>query len=347
MTLLIVAIILALMIAGFLVYHSAFRYKPDSVESISVMGKGKTDTVPGCQLGFYTWNIGYAGLGKEMDFFYEGGKMVRPDKVCYIRYRNGILNQLTTLHHADFMLLQEVDTYSARSYRENQVNLIATSLPGYAMFFALNYKVGFVPLPVRSPMGTVESGILTLSGINPVAAQRFAFPSHYSWPKRLFMLNRCFLVTRYNTSKGYQLVVVNTHNSAFDDAAEMRVKELKMLKEFMIRESGKGNYVVVGGDWNQNPVPYDHKAIIDGNKAYSIIPPIPPDFLPEGWMWVYDPARPSNRNVNVPFSKGKTGTTIIDFFVISPNIELKTVHTVESGFAYSDHQPVGMIVELK
>jgi len=78
----------------------------------------------------------------------------------------------------------------------------------------------------------------------------------------------------------------------------------------------------------------------------EIEPVIEPDFFPEGWQWVFDPEVPSNRDVNQPYTKGKTPTTIIDFFVVSPNLEVIDVKTQDLGFEWSDHHPVRMRFRL-
>ena len=54
--------------------------------------------------------MGYYGLGEHSDFFYDGGKDVRPNPNNYDKYWNGM--QFTSLNIAMtkiFMLLQEVD----------------------------------------------------------------------------------------------------------------------------------------------------------------------------------------------------------------------------------------------
>jgi len=193
----------------------------------------------------------------------------------------------------------------------------------------------------------VKAGLLTLSRYKPLEAVRYNFPSTYSWPKRLFMIDRGFILTRYKVSNGKQLVIINTHNSPYSDAADMRTKELNMLKEIIEREYALGNYVITGGDWNQNPIAFDPASIKDGNRVKEITPGIPADFLPGEYTWAFDPKYPTNRDVNEPYSKGKTPTTIIDFFILSPNISLLTANTLQTNFEFSDHQPVGMIVELK
>lgn len=339
---------IVLCVVVFLVYATATDFKPAATESINVTAPASIQPIiPAGRIELFTWNIGYCGLGSEMDFFYEGGKMVRPSKAYYKQCREGVIGQLKSFGQPGFILLQEVDWQAARTHNDMQASNIEASMPDYASTFATNYKVPFVPMPLSSPMGKVNSGILTLSHYKPVEATRYQFPSAYSWPKKLFLLDRCFLLTRYNVSNGKQLVVINTHNSAYADAVELRAKELNLLKNLFETEYAKGNYVIAGGDWNQNPVPYKADSIRDGNVTYAITPGIPPDFLPQGFTWAYDPRYPTNRNVDTPYTNGRTPTTLIDFFVLSPNISLISTNTIQTGFEFADHQPVGMVVELK
>ncbi len=333
--------------ASFLTYVTITDFQPSEKETLIIKKNTLPHTVPLGKLSLYTWNIGYCGLGSAMDFFYEGGTMVMPDKSYYSKCRGGVLSKVKAFDNPDFIFIQEVDFRAHRTYEDDQVERFEEAFRGYAAFFAINYKVPFVPVPASSPMGRVESGILTLTHYRPAEAVRYSFPSTYSWPKRLFLLDRCCMLTRYNVSNGKQLVLINTHNSAYDDAAEMRAEELKLLKEIILNEYAKGNYVIAGGDWNQNPVPFNKDSIKDGNLSKVISPGIPGDFLPAGFTWAYDPKFPTNRDVDKPYSKGRTLTTVIDFFVLSPNINLLSANALQTGFEFSDHQPVRVEVELK
>ena len=61
----------------------------------------------------------------------------------------------------------------------------------------------------------------------------------------------------------------------------------------------------------------------------------------------YDDAGiPTNRKTKTTYTPGQTFVTTIDFYLISPNVKVRKVRTVDTGFAYSDHQPVWMEVEL-
>ena len=85
--------------------------------------------------------------------------------------------------------------------------------------------------------------------------------------------------------------------------------------------------------------------INSGDPARTIDTPIDAGFLP-GWEFVFDSSLPSNRDVDTPYIKGKTKTTIIDFFVVSPNVKVKLIRTISAGFEYSDHNPILMKAEL-
>lgn len=344
----VIIILLAVFLAfgGFLAWATFTAYHPDAVETVPIKGEGLPVSAMRDTISLITWNIGYAGLGQEMDFFYEGGKRVRPAASEYQRYLNGVLGSLAEVDRPDFVLIQEIDKKAKRSYYKDEVALFDSLFSGYYSSYATNYDVGFVPVPITEPMGQVHAGITILGRYRSDDARRVAFPSAYAWPKRLFMLDRCFLITRYKLTSGKELILINTHNSAFDDAADMRKQELALLRKTMLDEFDSGNYVIVGGDWNQNPLPFDPAAITDGNKAYRITPSIPANFMPDGWKWAFDPKRATNRNVNEPYQKGRTGTTIIDFFVLSPNMKMVEVKTIPQGFLFSDHQAVQLKVSF-
>jgi endonuclease/exonuclease/phosphatase family metal-dependent hydrolase len=270
---------------------------------------------------------------------------VRPLPEQYENYRQAILKRIISFDTTAFILLQEVDTLSRRSYYENQFRSITQSMPSFRSYFGVNYD-SWVPVPPQRPMGKVKSGLVTLSKFLPSTVKRVSFESSYSWPMRLFQLKRCYLETRYNTTDGKELVLINTHNSAFDDAASLREKELNTLRSRMLDEYAKGNYVIIGGDWNQNPASFDSTFVLTTYKSKTIKPGIPEDFTPEGWKYAYDPLHTTNRDVNIPYTEGETITSLIDFFVISPKVNLQYVKTVQTGFVEADHQPVVMRVVL-
>ena len=294
---------------------------------------------------FMTWNLGYFGLGDEMDFFYDGGKGVRPSREKYYEYEKAGLDFIRKNDTLDFLLFQEVDRHSGRTYQQDQYQKLSNTLPNHGSAFGLNYEVFFVPQPLTQPMGKVKSGITLFSRFSPGECYRMALPGQYAWPVQLFMLDRCFILARYPLSGGKELVVINTHNEAFDKG-DMRHQQLQYLSSVMLDEYRKGNYVVAGGDWNMNPPGYEKQDISEGYVPRSINPEPDPEAFPKGWKWVYDPDTPTNRDVDQPYVEGVTPVTIIDFFVHSPNVKSLEVHTLDLGFRWSDHNPVMMRCRL-
>lgn len=331
--------------AGVLIYATITEFKPDATEAIPVKNN-KTDLVPlRHELTFLTWNIGYGGLGKEMDFFYEGGKMVRPDQYLGEKYILGIKEFIASNDSIDFILLQEVDFHSKRSYFFDQAELLSKMRAGFSTVEAVNYQSPFVPVPYLNPMGKVNSGIVTMAKYFPVESIRISTPGTYSWPKRLFMLKRCLLVSTFNLVNGKRLVVYNIHNSAFDDADALRDEELNLIRTNATQEYQKGNYVIIGGDWNQNPP----ALAMNSTVPYKVktLRPIPTDLMSAEWKWAFDSNLPTNRDVDQPFNKDSTSCQLIDFFLVSPNIDLIQIRTIDLEFENSDHLPVMMKIELK
>ncbi len=62
--------------------------------------------------------------------------------------------------------------------------------------------------------------------------------------------------------------------------------------------------------------------------------------MPADWKWVYANNVPTNRRVATPYDKSTTPTTVIDFFLVSPNIENISIENIDLDFQHSDHQPV-------
>ena len=159
-------------------------------------------------------------------------------------------------------------------------------------------------------------------------------------------------VQRYPTSlvSGKELVVVNTHNSAYD-GGYLKPLEMTYLKGFLLAEYEKGNYVVVGGDWNQNPpgVSNDQVSIAAGVLPSTSYQPsqIDEKFMPGNWQWVFDPTVPTSRSLVDVLDYGRTSVALIDYYLISPNIEAIEVKGFNLKFQYSDHNPVMMNIRLK
>jgi endonuclease/exonuclease/phosphatase family metal-dependent hydrolase len=289
-----------------------------------------------------SWNVGFFGLGEESDFFYDGGNDVFQSKKTVAKNMNGVLDFVNQNPSIDFFLFQEVDSFSWRSQKLNFLEEVDLLEETYQSHFGLNYASKFVPIPIANPMGPTYGGLFSMSRYVVEEAFRYDLRTESLWPKRLFFLKRCFLTQRIQLTEK-DLVVVNIHNSAYDKSGEKKNKEMSQLLNFATSEYQKGNAVVIGGDWNQSPPNYEPKDMPESflNARFTDAD------IPEGWKWVEDVNTPTNRKLDKPYSQELSHTSVIDHFLVSPNVQVDSVAVIGMDFAYSDHQPVYLKVTIK
>lgn len=345
-----------LYVGGVLLHGTLTDWQPEGNTDLELDATNAPTIISDSVISLAIWNIGYSGLGEESDFFYDnggfflsGGHMIRPTEDLVTKNRDGA-TLFTESTQADFFLFQEVDIDSKRSYHVNQMEALQAKVPEFAAYYAPNYRVQRVPIPVLEPWrayGKVEGGLVSLSRWQPKEAIRMQLPGKFGWPTRIFQLDRCLLLSRFATAAGPELVVINAHLSAYDKGGVLKKQQMAFLKELVLAEYDKGNYVIVGADWNQCPPNFQFDSFMPGkNDGYSQTN-IPADFLPEDWQWIYDPTVPSNRKLRNPYDAEISFQTLIDFYLISPNLQARRVKTIDQQFRFSDHQPVWVEVELK
>ena len=290
-------------------------------------------------LTLLTWNIGYAGLGAEMDFFYDGGTRMRTSYAHTKDNLHGIIHTIDSLD-ADIILLQEVDTTSRRTYRINELDTLRHHFPEYYIYFAANYHVRYVPLPLTNPTGRVTAGLVIMSRLKPEKVLRVGYKAQLGWPIRLFELKRCFMAASYQLPNGQPLVVVNTHNSAYGKG-DIRTAQTKELARYLQGCQSAGYSSVTGGDWNQYPPGYTPTTAELSDPDFQPMP-VADTLFDRSWQWASDLTTPSLRYLNQPYDSTVSTRTITDFFLLSPGIELLSVHTEPLSFANSDHNPVAI-----
>ncbi|MEM9990253.1 MAG: endonuclease/exonuclease/phosphatase family protein [Bacteroidota bacterium] len=349
--------VLFLLYVGICVGHGTFTdFQPQEEITLDIQNSVAANAIADSTLSFLIWNVGYGGLGAKSDFFFDdqrmllaGDKMVRSPKALVEDYLQQ-QEQFLAGQVADFYLLQEVDVASKRSHYTNELTRFAKLFPTYEYTFAPNYKVQRVPLPVLEPfnvMGKMLAGLGTYSRYAATEAKRLQLPGEFAWPDRIFQLDRCLGLHRYNLQNGKELVVLNVHNSAYDKGGKMKVQQMDYFKKLVLEEYAKGNYVVAGGDWNQCPPDFPFDKFMPGRSGRFTQTNIAADFLPADWTWAYDASTPSNRKLPTKYKAGESFVTTIDFYVVSPNVEVQSIQTTDLQFQASDHQPIYLRVKLK
>jgi len=340
---LILVFLLLIGFAGLLVFSSITDFDPKKIIETDIKRNESSAILPDT-LSVLIWNIGYMGLGADVDFFNDGGKNVRANEALSSKYRNGIIQFLSeTKSSVDFMLLQEVDFDSKRSYHINQSLAIDSALSDFSSSVAVNYNVQFVPVPFQipyTPYGKTYGGLQNVGRFNPSKSTRVQYPGGFSWPTKLYMLDRCALEWRFPLKNGKEFILVNTHNTAYDETGEIKKVEMTFMKARYESETKNGNLVVIGGDWNQTPpgVSSDQfsKRIQPGYTAQSLTK----DILPNGFKTAYDVSTATNRSNVTAYEPGQSYTTLIDYFMFSPGVDLIEISAIDLRFQWSDHQPV-------
>ncbi|MEO1514860.1 MAG: endonuclease/exonuclease/phosphatase family protein [Bacteroidota bacterium] len=346
-----------LYVAVILIHGSLTNYSPPPVLPLSPHGDVMAPNLPvDSSFRIISWNIGYAGLGAEATFFYSGGgfftsggRMVHPTQALNQQFTSGILDLLSR-EEADFYLLQEVDRESSRSYFANQHELIEKRLAGTVNTFAVNYDVKRVPAPILQPWsayGKTLSGLSTFSRHHLANAERISLPGRSAWPTHLFQLDRCVAVHDIPLENGKKLILVNVHNAAFDKTGAIRAMQMKFLKELLQKEYEAGHYVIAGGDWNQSPPFFDNQRLNDGRRPNFRSPNMPPELFPDTWQWIYDPTQATVRDNSQVYNEQDNYVRLIDYFLISPNVQALKVRCIDQQFRFSDHQPVSLEFRLQ
>lgn len=339
--LLIVIVVPALCYALLLGYLTLDEYNPESIEEVEPVHNEKTTFNPDESYTIMTWNIGYAGLDANDDFFMDGGKDVLSNTAAEIDENIEGIRETINKISPDFIYLQEVDRKSDRSHKKDEVQIIASDIDGVSSAFAYNYKIFYIPYPFP-PLGRMESGLLTLSGYNIESASRVALPCPFEWPSKIVNLKRCLLVSRLPVGdSGKELVLVNLHLEAYD-TGEGKVLQTALLKAYLDNEIKKGNYVIAGGDFNQSFSNIDTSKYprYEGNWQPGIIDA---DGFLNNFQICMDTDVPSCRSLAAPYEGADVSNFqfyVIDGFLVSHNLKIEDFYVLDDKFEYSDHNPI-------
>ncbi len=354
---------------GFVLTLQIFEYRPADTTSLEMdysMDYLLSSQIKVVELDetikVLTFNTGYASLSETEDFVMDGGTKGRMDSLEEVEANMAGIASILEREAADIYLLQEVDTDSSRSYHTNQY-LYYQEILGTSSVLAYNYRCIFVPFPFdpSQMMGKVNSGIATYTDYVTNSATRIQLPGSFSWPLRLANLKRALLITRYSIEDSdVELVVINVHLSAYDDGT-MRIQETQALQDIMQEEYQAGNYVLVGGDFNQtfpeavdvtydsdsDTYTYDYLYALKDPSLWQAYPIDGDWFDANNFLFGIDTVTPTCRLLNQPYDSINLENNqyyVIDGFIVSANITIQTVETLAEEFVYSDHNPV--VIEI-
>jgi endonuclease/exonuclease/phosphatase family metal-dependent hydrolase len=328
-----------------------------------------------------TFNIGFGANDRAYSFFMSEGRTVEGDSTKGLMSRatdeDAVKRNMEAAISAalgqrpDIAIFQEVDRDAGRSYKVDEFRMISRAFGemagasgdekgAFAEAYATNFHTGWLLWPPARPMGMVkDSGIATYSAYEVNSAERLSLPVIESFPHKFFDLDRCFMVTRFPVSGADagenpgsadaegELVVINVHLSTFESGNKVHGEQLKRLAEVMEEEAAKGNWVIVGGDWNQC-FPGSADAFTGRMETPSWAKPLDEAALPEGFSLVTaDNADvvATCRDSSIPWTPGVSYETIIDGWIVSENVSAAS-ENVDAGYEASDHNPVSLTFTL-
>ena len=344
----IVALVLA--VAIYVIYFVSSYSRLDSVIDLEVQNLPgvETEVKRNTIYTATTLNIGFGAYSQDFSFFMDGGDESRGRSEDEVNRNIDSLAQAAFNTDANFLFFQEVDTDADRSFHINQKEKLSNLFYGLSTVYAQNYQSPYIFYPVFSPHGASESGMMTMSDFKIESATRYSIPVSDSFSKYLD-LDRCYTKSTVSAEGGKKLVLYNVHMSAYGAGEDVRRAQFEMLFEDMEKEYKKGNYCIVGGDFNCD-FTGDSVEKLNGKDApsYEWAKPFPDELLPQGFSKCtdYKSLEPSCRNCDSPYEKGNY-TIVVDGFLVSENVEAVKVENIDTEFTYSDHNPVVLVFKLK
>lgn len=345
--------LLLLIIIGYLIYVFAAYYRLEDNLLLPVEYSGDSPGSEAAQTErtyrIVSANIGFGAYSDDYSFFMDGGEESRARSAeAVVENVSGSMAAVAALQ-PDVLLLQEVDTNGTRSWHVNEAGLALQKLAENGVdnvyyTYAQNYDSPYLFYPLSSPHGSNQAGIVTLSHLELQDAVRRSLPIEGGFMKFLD-LDRCYSKQRIAVENGKDLVLYNLHLSAYTSDPSTATNQLLLLFEDMCSEYAQGNYVVGGGDFNKDLLGNSSDYFDCGELEDNWAQPIPAELIPEEIQLVapFDETAPvpSCRNADAPYGADSFVLTV-DGFLASANVEVVAARVLDTGFRWSDHNPVFM-----
>ena len=367
----IILLALVIVLSAYIIYlYASYHRIPDNqelqVEEISQNTEAGNELTTEKNYSALTYNIGFGAYTPDFSFFMDGGKSSWAKSKDSVKETIKGAGELVASKDPDFALVQEIDLDATRSYHVNEYSILKENIPAYNCVFAQNYDSAFLFYPFTQPHGKSKAGLALFSKYPITGSLRRSFPISTSFTK-FFDLDRCYSISRVPVDNGKELVIFELHMSAYGNSDAIREGQIRMLSEDMQKEYEAGNYVICGGDFNHDLKAADTQSKAsdasnntqtdsgDSAEPESWAYPFPRSELPEHFSFCLDQLSEdeknnlwnSARNADMEYVPGETYTVTLDGFIISDNVECTKYENVNTGYSYSDHDPVYMEFQLK
>ena len=241
-----------------------------------------------------------------------------------------------------FILFQNVDHSSTRSDKKEETEVIASTFVHYSKMYCPNYKTMYEFWPIGNFRGMRNSGFYTLSKYHVNDSYRKLLPCSEHMPAKFFAKSACVSVNVIPVSgSDRDLYIVNVDFSDYPSGASWNA-QYEHLKEILAGAVERDEFIVIGGNFQANLT--DSANHLSANSDNE--PVLDASVIWEGFHMVV----PSNANelyTKIEENKKFTDSAkwIQDGFIVSDNIEA-TAQIIDTGFRYSNHNPVELSFKL-
>lgn len=348
-SLLIIIIAILLLIIGYFAYVLISYHRIEDNQPLEITGTPQYKSInTAVDYRIVSANLGFGAYSADYSFFMDGGsESWAYSKEAVKENITGSTDNIYSLN-PDIILLQEVDLNSTRSYHVDEEQLILDRLASKnfkntCYTFAINYDSPFLMYPLTQPHGKSLAGLLTLSTFDISDSIRRQLPIEEGLSK-LIDLDRCYSKNIIPVANGKNLVIYNVHLSAYTTDESTATEQVIMLNEDMTKELIAGNYIIAGGDMNKD-VLGNSSEYFGTESTENWAQPFPEECLSDNLSLIgpLDKDNPvaSCRNADSAYTENSFVITI-DGFIVSNNITVQKASVLDTGFMYSDHNPVYM-----
>lgn len=293
-----------------------------------------------------TYDIGYGTKTAKFSSYFDGGADIKASSEENVMANICGITDVINRSGADYVLLQEVDTDSSRSYGVNELELVNRFVYGYYYSGAKMAESMYIPYPVLKPQGVKNTLMLTYSRSAMSESVRRTLPMS-SDVLNMADYDKCYTLSRIPLANERDLVIYNVHLSSIVNNQEIYEEQLDAILKDMQREFDMGNYVICGGDFGRNLKNDTSEANYDWAKDFPVWK-LTKDF---NIGFLVSPASTvghnTRRNCEKPYEKGETFTATTDGFIVSSNVRVNFYSNADWGYEFSDHDPVIMQFFLK
>ncbi|WP_122465438.1 endonuclease/exonuclease/phosphatase family protein [Brevundimonas lutea] len=311
---------------------------PSTATDLSIVRPTTAPASPTDTLSIVTWNLGYAGLGRNADFFADGGKAYLPPGRADTKANRDAIAAWLAASDADVILTQENASASVVNWWVDLKGAIASRLPDHTQAFYADFRTRWLPPPLR-----IRNGLATYSRLGVTDVQLWPLPNDGDPYDGALRRHYAAVAARID-GPGGGWTVINVHLAAFDEGAALRRRQISTLLQHAQAERALGRRVVIGGDWNLRLAQTDNPHTTEARYLFWVHD-FPADLLPEGWTIAADSTVATVRTNERPYRPAENYTTVIDGFLLAPDVEVVRVAGTDLAFEHSDHQPVR--VELR